>query len=456
MMTKKTVLGLALMLALGACKKTEVPPPKADPVESVVVPEVTPMDEADVRGVLTTWQSSQNDHDLPAYSALYSSKFEGVTRSGAKVSRLDRDGWILSRRRGFEEKTDIRVEEPSIAFSGTSAVVRFSQGSRVEGATEIGEKVLVLEKTSEGTKIVREVLEPQIESGPKQAFDANRWAPELLDEFLVLSDTVDDVWLADTKRFVGEGPMIGTLAVAETWVDVAKLPLPLRSLKGRTFSIKGQKECRATVQGFRVISRATPHFSVVEDWRSRPATKEAQTEIAGEIVEMASTSGRVLVAKLDKRCPGVWAQAVHDGSDQIFTVETDQAIDEDILNSARKTEAWSQIEEQASEFGQGDWFDPSKVNFTVFSSGKQRFASLSFKIGAGCGEFYAEYSAILDVSDKPIVLHDTLNRPFFEPKAVMKISGEVIFVGEDRAAVLDETGVKSLMSWAAPYFDCPC
>lgn len=461
MMTQKILILVTLMVSLTACKKAETPPAKVETPEAAAVPELTPMNEQDVRTVLLAWQSSQNDKNFDAFSALYGEKFEGVKKEGAVVSRFDRDSWVREQGRMFQKNVDVTVDDPSIAYSGTSAVVRFEQGSKLEeeeGRAERGQKVLVLEKTSAGTKIVREELSQlQAQHGPEQAFNPNRWAPVLLDEFLVLSDHVDEAWIADTMRLVGQGPMIGSVAVAETWVDVAKLPLAMRSLKGRTFSVVGEKECRATVQGFRVISHLTPHFSMVEEWQGRPNNKESQTKIAGEIVELAGAEGRVLVAKLDKRCTqGVWAQAVQDSSDQIFTIEADQPLTEDILAVAQKTPAWAQIEEQASEYGQTDWFDPETAKLTIFSSGKQRFASLSFKFGAGCGEFYAEYSAILDLSEEPRLVYDTLSGPFFVPKAVMKISGDTIFVGQDRAAVLNADGFKVPVSWQPPFFDCPC
>jgi hypothetical protein len=460
MMTQKILILVAFMISLGACKKAETPPAKVETPEAAAVAELTPMTEQDVRPVLVAWQSSQNEKNFEAYSALYGTKFEGVKKEGAMVSRFDRDGWVAQQGRMFQKKVDVTMDEPSIAYTGMSAVVRFKQGSNAEEEerADRGQKVLVLEKTSAGTRIVREELSRlQAERGPDQAFNPNRWAPVLLDEFLVLSDQVDDAWIADTMRLVGEGPMIGSVAVSETWVDVAKLPLAMRSLKGRTFSVDGEKECRATVQGFRVLSRVTPHFSMVEEWQGRPNTKESQTKTAGEIVELAGAEGRVLVAKLDKRCPqGVWAQAVQDASDQIFSLEVDQPVTEEILAVAQNTAAWTQIEKQASEFGQENWFNPEIAKITIFSSGKQRFVSLSFKFGAGCGDFYAEYSAIFDMSENPRLLYDTLSGPFFVPKAVMKISGDIIFVGEDRAAVLNADGFKAALSWQPPFFDCPC
>ncbi len=454
----KTFMFAVCLVGLIGCKKSETASTNdTEPAKTIDVVDLSPMNEADVREILTQWQTSQNESDFDVYSSLFAEKFEGLKRVGPSVGQFDQAAWLREQGERFRNKSGVKIDEPSISMSGMTAVVRFTeQPTRKDSPSEVS-KVLVLEKSAAGTKIVREEGVQIASTGPAEAFDANRWAPVLLGEFLVLSDSVDETWLTDTKRLVGEGPMIGTVAVAETWVDVAKLPLALRSLKGRTFTLAGSQDCRATVQGFRVLSHVTPHFSSVENWKARKTTKESQGEMAGEIVEMASTTGRVLVAKLDKRCPqAIWGQAVKDTNDRVFTVEAGQSISDDVLDVVRKTKAWNQVEKDAAEYGVSDWFDPSTTTYTVFSNGKQQFGVLALKVGTGCGEFYAEYSAIIELGENPRVVHDIEQGVFFTPKSVMGISGDIIFISDERAGKLDSEGFKFVISWAAPYLDCAC
>ncbi|MEZ4461105.1 MAG: nuclear transport factor 2 family protein [bacterium] len=446
-------------MSLVACdkKKTDTVPAAAEATTAAqAVAPVAPLTEHDAEEVFRGWVDAQNTGDFEKYSALYAPKFEGVKRVGAKTSRFDRKAWLEDRGRMFQKGQQVSAEEPKFVVSGDTAVVRFTQRWETKTFADVGPKVLVVAKSPSGVQIVREeMLKSNVLSARERELDANRWAPVVLEEFVVLDDQIKPEWLLDTHRLVGEQPMIGALAVAETWVDVAKLPVTFKTLKARTFTVQGTQECRATVQGFRVLARVTPHFGMVQDWQERPSTKTSAHEIAAEIVALAGDQ-RVLVAKLDKACPGaIWAHSIADSSLEVFTQEQAETPPVDVMEVIRKTPAFDAIEKQAREFGRDGWF-PSEGTMKRFTAGKRVYGVIATKVGEGCGNFYAEYSAVLDISGEPKLLYDNSMGPFLDVQSIVASNNGVAFFGTDHEATLKGDQLDVVLSWAAPYLDCPC
>lgn len=409
--------------------------------------------------LLVDWEKAQDTGNFEAYQALYASKFTGVKRVGHRASTFDREGWMVDRGRMFQNEMKVTVEEPEVVVTGATAVIRLTQRWESQDFADVGTKVLVVQQEGGAAKIVREeMLESNVLGQEERRFDPNRWVPVVYDSYLVLSDEVSPQWMTENHRLVGETPMHGLVALAETAVDVAHLPVTFKKLEGRTFDLAGKTACRSTVQGFRVLSHAQPHFGMVQDWDSREKSKENNRVLAGEIADLASGSGQLLVAKLDQSCAGaVWGQAVQMPGDAEFSAADEDPLRARVMAAAFKTKAWARMEKDAQEFGKTDWWSDEDVTLRAFSLGNEKYAVMSLKVGIGCNEFYGEFSGIFDVSGpQAVLLASNDDGPFFAPVAVLKRDAGVVFISEDRAATLEGGRVRTVLSWGAPYFDCPC
>lgn len=448
---------LAALLGVTACKK-ELPPnvdSSTQTAAQTAAQATEPMTEEDAVTVVEQWLQTQNEGNFEAYTALYAKAFQGIKHVGPETLSYGHESWLSDRGRMFRTDPMVSIDEPSYVYSGVTAVVRFEQRRKSKEFEDLGQTVLVLVKDPSGVHIVREeVLDPHVITHKERIWDPNRVSPVVLEQFIVLDDTIDPAWKTDTHRLLGDVPMHGPFAVAETWVNIAALPVEYKRLRERTFTLHGAQDCKATVQGFRIISRVAPHVSMVEDWQRRPAQKSAGHTIAQEIAKMVGGK-QVLVAKLNKSCKdAVWAQAIEDASTRVLTPE-EIAFDE-LLPALENSETFVMISKRADEYGVDDWLKMDERVVPVYTIGKRRIASVALKSGNGCGEFYAEYSALVEIGDPPVLLTDSGASGFFDIEKVIQTSAGTLLIGKDRAAVLSVQGVDLILDWSSPYLNSSC
>lgn len=103
---------LVVVLLVASCRGEEAktaarPPAAAAPAWDAAPARVSPpgekpanrqapneVDRKDAEALLAAWLAAQNGGDFASYQKLYGERFTGVRRSGKKVRRFDRAGWM--------------------------------------------------------------------------------------------------------------------------------------------------------------------------------------------------------------------------------------------------------------------------------------------------------------------------------------------------------------------------
>src|SRR5262249_32884943 len=253
--------------------------------------------EPDVRletaELLDDWLKAQNQGSFADYERLYDRAFTGVRRSGAREARLDRRAWMEERRRMFEKKIVVKIEQPHVMTGTNSARVIFTQIWESGTYRDVGRKELVLLRRDGDLKILREELFSSALGHAEY---------EELEHFMfVVGDTVvldpepNDEWAVGEPEIRKEKRTDDRRIRVVRHVDTKKLPEQLSRWMGRKLRLMDATgvKCGATISGFRLAGRLTPWGSEIE-----PAD------------EVWSMSSHLLVAQLtpNKSCRGaIWA-----------------------------------------------------------------------------------------------------------------------------------------------------
>jgi len=126
--------------------------PVAEPAGDTAAAPISAADEAAIDAMLEAWAGAWSSQDVDAYLAYYSPNFkpeQGLTRESWESMRRDR----VSK----PSQISVKVSSPQVtAVDATHAQVTFSQSYRADKLTDKATKVLDLENTGSGWKIVRE------------------------------------------------------------------------------------------------------------------------------------------------------------------------------------------------------------------------------------------------------------------------------------------------------------
>ncbi|TNF33295.1 MAG: nuclear transport factor 2 family protein [Deltaproteobacteria bacterium] len=112
--------------------------------------------EDDARALLERWLAAQNGGDQAAYAALYADGFSGVRRSGEKVRRFDRKGWLKDRKGMFAKPMTVAAHDVVYATGGGSGFLVFLQSWKNEGYQDLGPKTLRIGRDADGQLRIRE------------------------------------------------------------------------------------------------------------------------------------------------------------------------------------------------------------------------------------------------------------------------------------------------------------
>jgi hypothetical protein len=115
-------------------------------------------DDSRLRDFVERWTGAQNRGDLAAYQALYARSFEGVRRSGPRMVRFDRAGWMRDRARMFRKKMEVAAESLLSSRASGRTTVSFVQHFRSGSYQDVGLKQLVLVDEDGGLRIAREEM----------------------------------------------------------------------------------------------------------------------------------------------------------------------------------------------------------------------------------------------------------------------------------------------------------
>lgn len=115
-------------------------------------------DSDDALGLIERWLDAQNQGDFDTYQRLYAGKFEGIRRSGAKVTRLDRAGWVKDRERMFRSKMVVSAADRKVEPYGSGYRVTFTQTWASGKYKDMGTKELIVLDEDGELRIFREEM----------------------------------------------------------------------------------------------------------------------------------------------------------------------------------------------------------------------------------------------------------------------------------------------------------
>lgn len=125
------------------------------------------------QALLATWLAAQNRGDFAAYQALYAADFHGVRRSGARVIRLDRAGWLKDRARMFKQPMKVSAGAPQIGPAERGVALLFEQTFASGSYRDVGQKRLVVVDEGGALRIAsEEMLSSDLRPEPLKPTDA--------------------------------------------------------------------------------------------------------------------------------------------------------------------------------------------------------------------------------------------------------------------------------------------
>jgi ketosteroid isomerase-like protein len=337
---------LVVVVLVASCRGEEAKTPAAAarardaaPARAAPPGEKTPEDEQaanqvdrkDAEALLAAWLEAQNGGDFAGYRAMYADGFVGVRRSGKKVRRFDRAGWMADRGRMFAKPMTVAAAAVQALGHGTGTHLFFTQTFEQGTYKDSGRKWMALERgPGGGLRIAREeMLDSTLIAQQEKELAAARAAPEeegLADGEVALGwagkrdrlylapiDASDRLVIGRVGGSIGAGPVtlaehtfdaagggLGGVSAARA-VDPKKLPPELEARLGKTVQLLDADLaplCHAKISGYSLA---------VEDWV--PANIDEEHAAAAALLDDAP----VVLADLQMSgCPkgAAWARDV--------------------------------------------------------------------------------------------------------------------------------------------------
>ena len=238
--------------------------------------------QAEIDALLARWVGAQNGGDFASYSGLYAAKVEGIRRSGPRVRRFDRKGWLGDRRRMFARTMVVKIADLQRTAGRGSATVRLTQTFVSGSYRDVGPKLLVLVRQGGRLVIAREEMlqstlvkadagaEPSVASFAHVVNDGDR-------RLVIVGEARDD------ELFFGP-PVLGKGdgEIESAWRAVAGklVPEAVRRLIGQQVVLyRGHAPvCRGVLGDPVGLARADLHFSTTQQWvaEETPNAQRAQ------------------------------------------------------------------------------------------------------------------------------------------------------------------------------------
>lgn len=106
--------------------------------------QTTKVSVAQAQKLVKGWLWAQNTSRLQNYGWLYGSVFHGVERGAAGTGSFDRSAWLKERRRIFQRKNRVRIEDMKVLPVGDTTIVLFEQHRDLGGKADHGLRELRL------------------------------------------------------------------------------------------------------------------------------------------------------------------------------------------------------------------------------------------------------------------------------------------------------------------------
>lgn len=452
------------------------PTPRADAAVAHAAPPVT-VPDADVRALLDEWLRAQNAGDFAAYERVYASRFTGIRRSGPRVRRFDRAGWVADRQAMFRAAMQVAARDVVIDAASGVATVRLTQEFTQGAFHDVGRKEMVLVRSGSTLQIAREEM---LDSTLVATTDGV--APPAQGAFLptfevegaryAIVAAADEGWTEGAAELLSPGEVV----VSRKAARMSALPEALRGYASQRFRFYDNegRSCESTLGAFSVVSRVDVHFGVSQRWSGEDpdGTRHAAytpAEVAAEAFDMGA---QVLVARLEDECGrgALWAQLASQRPAVGFRSSAAPApLAAAVLQRFRALPAWRAAETAYREDGaaiRGRSWDahggqaPEVALWQAPNNGR-RFAvvSASTTVG-GCGEFSGSMTAVFEVTGaQTLVLQTDGSGPVY-----VDPDGAADLDGDGRPEFITAEGLFRRMGtvyrpqeiYTVPNNDCPC
>jgi hypothetical protein len=238
----------------------------------------------------------------------------------------------------FGKPMTVGAADVKVRAAGSVALVTFTQTFAQGTFKDSGPKQLVFVRDRDALKISTErMLHSNLQSAPVSRDERFRY---VIAGGLLLSGEPDEAWATGPITYDRKRREQTSLAIAERRADPSKLPPEILRWRNRPMRLidAAGTACEATVRGFKILSRAVPHFGTVQEWEDLPPA-----EVGKQAWELGH---KVLVGDLDKPCPGAkWAQpAVSPAVATDGGQEVDAALKKRVLAEARRSTKWIDLQ----------------------------------------------------------------------------------------------------------------
>ena len=120
--------------------------------------EATKVSVKAAKKLVKGWLWAQNTSRLQNYGWLYGAVFHGVERGAAGTGSFDRSAWLKKRKKLFQRRTRIRIEDMKVLALGDTTVVLFEQHRDLGGQVDTGLRELRLDLERGRVVIAREEM----------------------------------------------------------------------------------------------------------------------------------------------------------------------------------------------------------------------------------------------------------------------------------------------------------
>jgi ketosteroid isomerase-like protein len=380
---------LCLLVALGACKRTPVPSVAVTDasteaaIRKTVAAATRPSEKTQILKLLWKWVAAQSNGDFAQYRTLYSADFQVVDRAHKRPRTVKGATWLKRQRRLFSKVQTVATRDEKAQVAGDHGEVRFFKTMDSGTYHEEGERLLVLQRGSEGWQITREEIlsnkvDPSRGTGMEEMAYALVWEDDV-----VLVDDVSDGWIAGQPRLRDSE---NGVAVAK--VDESTLPVSVLSWKRERLRLidASLEECEATVTGFEAIAHSEWDMATIRgetgdsDRKTAAKVWEAKHLLVARLSDQEGPCSRPLLAR-PARLPRGKLYTFERVSDAMETTGTD--LFNDLPDVAKLT---ADVKSESP-----DWDEPPHV--FLAHAGKAGFFLSAQNLGpASCGEpgFYAD------------------------------------------------------------------
>jgi hypothetical protein len=140
-------------------EETEKPKTETTQKTAPKTEKTFPITRQEAEDLVTKWENAQMNGNWNDYKSLYAPQFTGIKRtSSGKVSQMNQKQWLNDRQKMWKNILGVSVAKLNITIDGNTAIADFEQDFQSKNYGDRGQKILKIQKFSDGVKIIREEM----------------------------------------------------------------------------------------------------------------------------------------------------------------------------------------------------------------------------------------------------------------------------------------------------------